>query len=509
MKYRPWFYPLFSKSPIALLVSLTVTACSTEENLPGTADLGGAGIVQGAAPVTTPTPAPTPVPTPAPAPTPVPAPAPAPAQPPEPAPPPTPEPVTGANSPAVITGTNTRSVTEDVDQDVDGLLEASGKLNISDSDAGESAFRARTRNGSYGTLSISTAGNWTYAAANNQAAIQALAAGARLTDTIQVSSIDGTTRNVIIRINGANDAAIIGGVSTANVTEDSDPDGDNLLEVSGKLSISDKDSGQSAFRARTRSGTYGSLSINAAGNWTYTAANNQAAIQALAAGARLTDTIQVSSSDGTTGNVTIRIQGTNDASVISGTSSGRVTEDVDPDGDSLLEINGKLTITDPDAGDAVFNSVTTTGLYGSLTINASGNWRYAASNNQAVIQNLNSGASVTDTLTVSSIRGVTHNVVITIAGADEASEPAGITLSWIAPVEREDGTPISMSEIAGYRVYYGTSQGNYSNQVEVAGSATMQVTLSNLVAGTYYIVVTTYDNDGRESDFSQVVTRSI
>ena len=66
-----------------------------------------------------------------------------------------------------------------------------------------------------------------------------------------------------------------------------------------------------------------------------------------------------------------------------------------------------------------------------------------------------------------------------------------------------------MSEIAGYRVYYGTSQGNYSNQVQVAGSATMQVTLSNLVAGTYYIVVTTYDNDGRESDFSQVVTRSI
>ena len=84
-----------------------------------------------------------------------------------------------------------------------------------------------------------------------------------------------------------------------------------------------------------------------------------------------------------------------------------------------------------------------------------------------------------------------------------------VALSWTAPVEREDGTPISMSEIAGYRVYYGTSEGNYPNEIDIADSYNMQAMLSNLASGTYYIVVTSYDMDGRESAFSEVVTKSV
>ena len=84
-----------------------------------------------------------------------------------------------------------------------------------------------------------------------------------------------------------------------------------------------------------------------------------------------------------------------------------------------------------------------------------------------------------------------------------------VALSWTAPVEREDGTPISMSEIAGYRVYYGTTEGNYPNQLDIADSYNMQAMLSNLASGTYYIVVTSYDMDGRESAFSEVVTKSV
>ena len=84
-----------------------------------------------------------------------------------------------------------------------------------------------------------------------------------------------------------------------------------------------------------------------------------------------------------------------------------------------------------------------------------------------------------------------------------------VALSWTAPVEREDGTPISMSEIAGYRVYYGTTEGNYPNELDIADSYNMQAMLSNLAPGTYYIVVTSYDMDGRESAFSEVVTKSV
>ena len=117
---------------------------------------------------------------------------------------------------------------------------------------------------------------------------------------------------------------------------------------------------------------------------------------------------------------------------------------------------------------------------------------------------------------------VTSSYTITCNGAGgSASDSVSVTvngppapvqdinLSWNAPVEREDGTPISMAEIAGYRVYYGTSQGNYTNEVNINNSSTMQVTLSNLSSGTYYIVMTTFDVDGRESAYSQVVIKNI
>jgi len=84
-----------------------------------------------------------------------------------------------------------------------------------------------------------------------------------------------------------------------------------------------------------------------------------------------------------------------------------------------------------------------------------------------------------------------------------------IALSWLAPSEREDGTPISMAEIAGYRVYYGTSQGEYTGKIDVADSNSMQATLSSLAAGVYYIAVTVIDMNGLESAFSEEITRAI
>ena len=84
-----------------------------------------------------------------------------------------------------------------------------------------------------------------------------------------------------------------------------------------------------------------------------------------------------------------------------------------------------------------------------------------------------------------------------------------VTLSWVAPVEREDGTPISMSEIAGYRIYYGETEGDYTNVVDVYGSDTMRVTLKELPAVTHYIVVTTFDMDGSESAFSETIIANV
>ncbi len=83
------------------------------------------------------------------------------------------------------------------------------------------------------------------------------------------------------------------------------------------------------------------------------------------------------------------------------------------------------------------------------------------------------------------------------------------TISWTAPVARADMTPLSLASIGGYRVYYGTSAGNYTNSIDVTDGTAEQVTLTNLPLGIYYFVVTTYDVGGRESVYSPVVIKNI
>jgi len=98
---------------------------------------------------------------------------------------------------------------------------------------------------------------------------------------------------------------------------------------------------------------------------------------------------------------------------------------------------------------------------------------------------------------------------------DTASPPASAapassaTISWTAPVARADQTPLSLAEIGGYRVYYGANEGEYTNSIDVNDGSVWQVTLAELPLGTYYFVVTTYDVDGRESEYSQVVVKKI
>ena len=85
-----------------------------------------------------------------------------------------------------------------------------------------------------------------------------------------------------------------------------------------------------------------------------------------------------------------------------------------------------------------------------------------------------------------------------------------ITLRWKAPVARADGTPLSLADIDGYRIHYGKSAGNYTNHVNVADGTAQSVTLTDITLGsTYYLVMSTYDVDGRESGYSTAVSKNV
>ncbi len=92
-------------------------------------------------------------------------------------------------------------------------------------------------------------------------------------------------------------------------------------------------------------------------------------------------------------------------------------------------------------------------------------------------------------------------------GSSTSSNSPGntATLTWDAPTTNADGTPLT--DLAGYKVYYGTTSGNYTDVIDVGNVTTYKV--EGLQPGTYYFAVTAYDTSGNESNYSNEVSKII
>ncbi len=126
---------------------------------------------------------------------------------------------------------------------------------------------------------------------------------------------------------------------------------------------------------------------------------------------------------------------------------------------------------------------------------ASGGW----SGSKAVSGSQTTGALGFDTTFVLDCTGpegtASDSAMVTVqSGAGTAS------LSWIPPMTRADGSVLS--DMAGYRVYYGTSSGSYPNSIDVPNPGVADYVVENLLPGNYYFVVTAYDASGSESVYS-------
>ena len=91
-------------------------------------------------------------------------------------------------------------------------------------------------------------------------------------------------------------------------------------------------------------------------------------------------------------------------------------------------------------------------------------------------------------------------VDVLAAGAATGS----VTLSWTAPTQNKDGSPLT--DLAGYRIYWGTTPGSYPNSVSIDNPGLTTYVVDGLVAGTYEFVATTYNTAGVESAFSNPAT---
>ncbi|MFL6658873.1 MAG: retention module-containing protein, partial [Massilia sp.] len=299
--------------------------------------------------------------------------------------------ILGTDDAAVISAATANLV------ETNAALTTSGTLTISDVDSA-ATFVPATVAGTYGSLTINSAGAWNYTASS---AHDEFAAGSTHSDIFTVTSADGTTSTVTINILGTNDAAVLS-TATANLTET-----DAVLTASGALTVSDVDSA-ATFVPATIAGTHGSITLQADGQWTYTASS---AHNEFVAGTTYSDVFTVASSDGTTSTVTVNILGTNDAAVIS-TASANLTET-----NAVLSTSGTLTIVDVDSA-ATFVSGTIAGTYGSINLQANGQWTYTAS---SAHDEFVGGTTYSDVFTVASSDGTTSTITVNILGTNDAA----------------------------------------------------------------------------------------
>ncbi|MGY0617770.1 VCBS domain-containing protein, partial [Vibrio sp. FJH11] len=324
--------------------------------------------------------------------------------------------VNGTNDGAVISGAGAQ-LKEDTAVSASGELEANGQLTVQDVDSGEAAFTPITdvaSDSGYGHFSLSANGQWQYHADNNQPAIQQLAAGEPLTDSITVTSVDGTPHTISVTIEGTNDAPIVAhSVVNQQIDEDSafqftlpsdtfgDIDhGDTLMLSTGSLPTwLHFDASTGTFNGTPTNSDVGSVPISV------TATDSQ--------GASVTTQFNLT------------INNTNDAPVMTPIASVSVDEDGQ-------QASGQLIATDPDVGDTLSYSIANP--VSGLTFNPDGSWVFDPTD--AAYQSLPAGQSQTLTIpiTVTDAAGATdvQNLVITVNGTNDGARMGGLSQHMVS-----------------------------------------------------------------------------
>lgn len=87
-----------------------------------------------------------------------------------------------------------------------------------------------------------------------------------------------------------------------------------------------------------------------------------------------------------------------------------------------------------------------------------------------------------------------------------ATTSGSANLKWSAPTTNTNGTPLT--DLAGYKIYWGKTQGQYTNSAKV-GSSTLGYKVTGLSAGRWYFAVTALSASGAEGPPSNAISKDI
>jgi serine protease len=80
-------------------------------------------------------------------------------------------------------------------------------------------------------------------------------------------------------------------------------------------------------------------------------------------------------------------------------------------------------------------------------------------------------------------------------------------VSWVAPTSNTDGS--ALTNLAGFRVYYGTSSTSFSKYASVSDITSRATTIGSLAPGTWYFMVRVLNTNQVESANSNVASKAV
>ncbi len=93
------------------------------------------------------------------------------------------------------------------------------------------------------------------------------------------------------------------------------------------------------------------------------------------------------------------------------------------------------------------------------------------------------------------------------AGVGQGTGTGTALVSWFPPTENVDGS--TLTDLAGYRIYYGNAPGDYDNTITIGNIGMSSYLIENMNESDWYFVMTAFNAQGVESAYSTEVHKNI
>jgi Putative Ig domain len=185
---------------------------------------------------------------------------------------------------------------------------------------------------------------------------------------------------------------------------------------------------------------------------------------------------------------------------------------VDGDGNIAPTIDGKPVVTVKTGGAYIFTPAASDANGDALTFSVQNKPSWASFNSSSGQLSGTPGGAAVGTfanivISVSDGKATTSLPSFSIVVTQPGSATGSAALSWTPPTENTDGSAIT--NLAGYRIYYGTDSNSLSQSVKIDTAGVASYVVTDLSPATWFFAVRAFNSANVESAASNVASKTI